>query len=373
MNLKQRLRAAATALLTTSLLAATAAAQTVPVTASREESTVTSATEILNEALSTPGKGIPASMLRNAHGVVIVPNLIKAGFVIGGRHGRGVVLVKDTNGVWQAPQFLTMTGGSVGFQAGVAANDIILIFRSRRSIENLMTGKFTIGVDAAAAAGPVGRRVDVGTDARLTAELFSYSRSRGLFAGASIDGAVIQMDSAATNAFYASGTIPPSAAKLTTTLMQFSGASGAVVGTGNPAVARVQPQPQPGVQPRPGVQPIPMVNPRPSDNLLQRNELAKSWRSLQKLLDAKWQEYLALPAEVFGDGAQGPSTASLELTLARFDTVMQDPRYAVLHDRPEFQNTYNLLKTYLTSRTQVRASQLPLPSPPNATHTNRRY
>ena len=166
--------------------------------------TVNQSEQVLAELVAIPGKQIPAKLLNEAQGVAIIPRVIKIGFVAGGRRGHGVVLVRDAEGAWGLPRFITLTGGSVGWQAGVSGTDVVLVFRTRRSVENLLKGKFTIGVDAAAAAGPVGRNAAAATDATLQAEILSYSRSRGLFLGASIDGSAIELDGAANAAYYQS-------------------------------------------------------------------------------------------------------------------------------------------------------------------------
>lgn len=155
--------------------------------------TLEHAEEVLDELSKIPLKGIPAKMLADAHGVAIIPRVIKAGFVVGGRGGHGVVLAKDKDGNWSDPVFVDLGGASVGFQAGVESTDVVLVFRSRKSLDRLLEGKgkLTLGADASVAAGPVGRMAAAATDARLEAEIVSYSRSRGLFAGVSLDGAAI--------------------------------------------------------------------------------------------------------------------------------------------------------------------------------------
>ena len=181
-------------------------------------------------------------MLTRAQGVVIVPNMVKLGFVVGGRHGKGVMVVRDKNGVWRPPQFITMTGGSVGWQAGVQSSDIVMVFNTQRSVAGLLSGKFTVGVDASAAAGPVGRQASAATDLKLQAEVFSYSRSRGLFVGASFDGSMLQIDNAANQAYYAAaglnpdGTapranmpLPQGASRLLATLTSYADAGSATV------------------------------------------------------------------------------------------------------------------------------------------------
>lgn len=169
---------------------------------SKETEVVRNAVEVLEEISAIPEKGIPPTLLQNAHGIAVVPGVIKVGFVVGGRHGRGVVLVRDDRGGWSNPVFVSLTGGSVGWQIGAQSTDVILVFKSGKSIDGIMKGKFTVGADAAVAAGPVGRSASASTDAQLKAEIYSYSRSRGLFAGVSVEGAALQIDNEANEAFY---------------------------------------------------------------------------------------------------------------------------------------------------------------------------
>ena len=168
----------------------------------RETVIVDDSRDVLNEIMAIPASGIPASLLANAQGIVIIPDLVKGGFVLGVRHGRGIVMVRDERGFWRPPSFVTLTGGSVGWQIGLQVTDIVLVFKTRSSVQGLLRGKFTIGADAAAAAGPVGREAAAATDTQLLAEIFTWSRSRGLFAGVSLDGSALQIDQAANAAFY---------------------------------------------------------------------------------------------------------------------------------------------------------------------------
>jgi lipid-binding SYLF domain-containing protein len=165
--------------------------------------TLKSSVDVLDELAAIPIKSIPPALLADAQGVAIIPHVVKAGFIFGGRGGHGVILVRDKNGVWSDPTFVNLGGASVGFQAGVEATDVVLVFRTRKSVDRLMEGKhkITLGVDATIAAGPVGRQAAAATDARLEAEIVSYSRSRGLFAGVAFDGAAIYADNG-TNAAY---------------------------------------------------------------------------------------------------------------------------------------------------------------------------
>ena len=168
----------------------------------KETKVVRNAVEVLEDISAIPEKGIPPTLLQNAYGITVVPGVIKIGFVVGGRHGRGVVLVRDDRGGWSNPVFISLTGGSVGWQIGAQSTDVILVFKSMKSIDGIMKGKFTLGADAAIAAGPVGRRAEAATDAQFKAEIYSYSRSRGLFAGVSVEGAALQIDDEANADFY---------------------------------------------------------------------------------------------------------------------------------------------------------------------------
>ena len=171
----------------------------------RETVVVNDSTAVFDELASIPEQGIPKGLLQDAQGFAIVPGLIKAGFLVGGRYGRGVVVVRDqTTGCWSNPIFVTVAGGSFGFQAGAQATDLVLVFRNRRSVDGFLKGrgKFTLGADASVAAGPVGRQAEAGTDIRLESEILSYSRSRGLFAGISLEGAALSHDSRANIAYY---------------------------------------------------------------------------------------------------------------------------------------------------------------------------
>lgn len=163
------------------------------------------AVEVLDQTVSIPESGIPPVLLGNAEGIAIIPGVIKAGFILGGRYGKGILVIREKDGSWSNPVFITITGGSIGWQIGVESIDIILVFKSSRSIEGIMKGKFTLGADASVAAGPVGRQASASTDVLLKSEIYSYSRSRGLFAGLAVDGAGIQINHDANEAFYGTG------------------------------------------------------------------------------------------------------------------------------------------------------------------------
>lgn len=173
-----------------------------PATGAEPVEKVRAAADVLEQIMAIPEQSIPPQLLGGAHAVAIVPDVIKAGFVVGGRHGRGILLVRQEGGGWSDPVFISLTGGSIGWQIGAQSTDLILVFKTPRSVEGILRGKFTLGADAAIAAGPVGRRVEGATDAELKAEILSYSRSRGLFAGISLEGAVLQVDEAAVDRYY---------------------------------------------------------------------------------------------------------------------------------------------------------------------------
>ena len=162
--------------------------------------TLADASTVLDELAAIPLKGIPPALLKDAHGVAIIPRVIKAGLVVAGRGGHGVVLTKDATGVWGEPTFINFGGGSVGFQVGVSATDVVLVFREKKSLDRLLEGKakFKLGGDVAVAAGPVGRTLEGATDGKLQAEIYSYSRSKGLFAGVSVEGAILHADAGDT-------------------------------------------------------------------------------------------------------------------------------------------------------------------------------
>ncbi|HUD42891.1 MAG TPA: lipid-binding SYLF domain-containing protein [Dokdonella sp.] len=171
----------------------------------KENERAANAVRVLQEVMQAPDKAIPRDLLHNAYAVAVIPDVIKAGFVLGGRHGSGLLSIKSADGTWSNPSYISMTGGSVGFQAGVSSTDVILVFRNQRGVESIVHGKFTIGADASAAAGPVGRTAQASTDAQLKAEIYSYSRARGLFAGVALDGSALTIDNKANQAVYGNG------------------------------------------------------------------------------------------------------------------------------------------------------------------------
>lgn len=311
----------------------------------REVVTVSTAANVLDEIMSVSARAIPVSLLANAQALVIIPDLLKGGFIVGVRHGHGVVVVRDEAGAWKPPSFVELTGGSVGWQAGIQATDVILVFKTKKSVEGLLNGKFTIGAGVSAAAGPVGREASAATDARLKAEILSYSRSRGLFAGVALDGSSIQIDSNANALYYqlAGGNaaqprqIPASAERLLQTIARYT------------ATEQFQ-----------GEAAVPAPTDEQAAFAAVGRRLAEASRRLSGLLDDTWKRYLVLPVEVY-EGRQ-PSAESLTAAVGRFANVAQNPTYGSLVQRPEFQDTFGLLQHY--SNMLSSSQTLALPPPP---------
>ncbi len=317
-----------------------------------EEQVVQAAAVVLNEAMNSPLSEIPQAMLANANGVAIVPNVIKGSFIVGARRGRGLLFVREPDGLWHAPVFITLTGGNIGWQVGVQSSDIVLVFKTERSVQGILSGKLTLGADASAAAGPVGRQAAVATDGQLQAEIYTYSRSRGLFAGVSIDGSVVQVDQFSTGAYYRSAGpgqsifVPPAAERLTQTIAMYAN-SMPVQNTPETAPSRhTELAQQFGA----------------SEAEVLRTQLVQLAPELYELLDPQWKEYLALPASFFLSG--NPTTPQeLQTTIEHFSAVATDPRFRGLAERPEFQSVYGLLRHYQQSITAASPA-LRLPPPP---------
>jgi hypothetical protein len=260
------------------------------------------------------------------------------------------VIVRDSSTNWQLPQFIAITGGSIGWQVGIQATDLVLVFKTKRSVKGLLTGKFTIGADAAVAAGPLGREASAATDTALQAEIYSYSRSRGIFGGVTLDGSVLQIDRNATENYYRST---------------------AAVSPGQPVLLpasslRLIEELNKHVTPRTNIsvdQPLTSEQPATatrSDLAASRQRLAAASQRLGMLVDEQWRGYLALPAEVYG-GDLPPSAAALEQALRRFQTVAANPNYAALTSQAEFRETLALLEQLLKSTPRPA---IVLPPPP---------
>lgn len=168
---------------------------------SKLDERLTSAQSVVNEIMATPDKGIPQSILASASCVVVVPSYKKAAFVVGGQYGQGVATCRTPRG-WSAPVFVQLAGGSFGFQIGGQSTDLVLVAMNQNGLQDMLKNKFKLGADAAAAAGPVGRNAQAGTDWKLNAEFLSYSRSKGLFAGINLDGTVLSQNQDDTRTMY---------------------------------------------------------------------------------------------------------------------------------------------------------------------------
>jgi lipid-binding SYLF domain-containing protein len=170
---------------------------------SEEADRVKESITVFTEIMSAPDKAIPNAILAKAEGVAVFPGTIKGGFIIGAQHGRGILSARSPlAGGWSAPAFMSVTGGSIGAQIGAQAVDIVLIVMNRRGLESLVGNEFKIGADASVAVGPIGRDASAATDAQLRAEILSYSRARGLFAGVNLNGAAIRVDKDANRRFH---------------------------------------------------------------------------------------------------------------------------------------------------------------------------
>jgi lipid-binding SYLF domain-containing protein len=334
--------------LTALSLSAKAHAQ-VLVQANPAEVVVINATNVFAQAMVMPQNEIPRSMLAQAQAVAIVPGMVRGAFVVGVQHGRGVLVVRDGQGTWQPPRMIQVTGGSIGYQIGVQATDLVLVFRTPQSVANLLRGTMKIGVDASAAAGPVGRQTSAATDIGLQAEILSYSRARGAFVGVSIDGSVISLDPAAEALYYQPpGAIPASTAQLLQTLTAYSAVAPAAVGV-------------PAAPPGASGSWMP-AGQRSGDLEATRQQLDRASRQLAANLDENWKRYLALPPEIYTPN-QIPNPQTLEQAVSRYEDVARRPEYVALQSRPEFQDALRSLRRLREVRTATNTS-LDLPPPP---------
>ncbi len=169
----------------------------------REDSVarLNSSVDVINAIMATPDKGIPEEVLNDAKCILVVPNMIKGGFVFGGKHGRGVASCRTAEG-WSAPAFISVGGGSAGFQIGLEGVDLVMLVMNDKGLQQLLSSKFELTGEGSVAAGPVGRHASAGTDWKMTTEVLTYSRSKGVFAGLTLEGAVVEQDNDSTRAIY---------------------------------------------------------------------------------------------------------------------------------------------------------------------------
>jgi lipid-binding SYLF domain-containing protein len=344
---------------------------------------VVDATNVLSQSVAMPS-GLPQSMLVGAQGVAIVPNMVRGAFVIGVQHGRGVLVTRGPGGAWQPPRMIQITGGSVGYQIGVQSTDLILIFRTPQSVANVLRGTLKVGVDASAAAGPVGRQASASTDLPLQAEILSYSRARGAFLGVSIDGSSISLDPAADASFYQPpGTMPASATQLVQLLARLASGGPQAVAPPTQQVVAVVPNaansgptsPPPSAPGAPASAPPSappsqaaivgpaIVAPDPVNPVeAARQQLDAVSRQLAAGLDDKWREFLALPPEIYIPN-HTPSQEALEQAISRYETISEDPKFSALTNQPAFQETLKGLWR-LGELQQGTQEKLRLPPPP---------
>ncbi len=320
---------------------------------STEAGVVNEAAVVLQELTSGTVTAIPETLLASAEAIAIVPHFIRGAFVVGIGGGRGVLVQRDLNRQWRAPEFINLFGGSVGWQVGVQATDLVLVFRSAKSLQNIARGKITLGVDASAAAGPVGRTAGAATDGVLQAEILTYSRSRGLYAGVSLGGSSLQLDFPATQRYYQitptnPGAVPPSAIALVNEL--------------NTLANRISPE---AIEPlRPGnvaSRPLSVDTTALEKRALAIGKIAASIASLQPKVDAQWQEYLVLPASWKSPATVTPQ--DIHAVLVRYERVATNPQFSALSGQPEFIETLRLLRQLATDANTDQ--QLNLPPPPS--------
>lgn len=257
------------------LVISAAVASGAAVAQEREEARLLLATQTIEELSAMPDQNIPDWLLVRAHGIAVIPGVIKVGLGLGGRGGKGVLVVRNDRGGWTNPVFVRLAGGSFGWQAGVQQADVVLVFTSRDGIDGITDGKLTLGADASVAAGPVGRSTSAATDPNFQAEVYSYSRTRGLFAGLALDAAAITIDRKANAAYYAKRDVtaseifapeapepPPSGRRFLNALENST--RSAAGSSGSPATpAQTPTEAQPAEQPAPGVKTFPMEDPNP--------------------------------------------------------------------------------------------------------------
>jgi lipid-binding SYLF domain-containing protein len=303
---------------------------------------------VLADLMAIPARQIPQHLLAGATGVAVIPDVTKIGFIAGVRRGHGVVLVRDAEGEWSLPQFITLTGGSVGWQAGIQGTDVVLVFKTRKGVEGLMKGKFTIGADASVSAGPIGRDAEAATDTTLKSEIYSYSRSRGLFLGVSIDGSALEIDQFAHAEYYGSPTaelprrLPESAAQFRQFLVELTQAN--LAAPAAPAGAAAPPA----------------TSVRKLDAL--RQSLVHHAGQLHAILSPAWRQFLAVPKELLDPAAQ-PNLEALRALEQRFTKIGSTPSYKGLSEHPEFQATHELLREYIHALSSSGPT-LHIPPPP---------
>lgn len=321
----------------------------------RPSRTVETGIAVLRANTSVPAKAIPQALLRDAEAVAVIPDMLKVGFVVAGRRGHGFVVVRGEDGTWGNPIFVVFTGGSVGWQAGLQATDVVLVFTNQRSLKRVLEGggKLTLGADVGVAAGPIGRQAAAATDDELKGEIFSYSRSRGLFAGIAIDGSVLEVDDEANDLFYGRAGVQPGEI-LTGQAIQVPPAADKLRGE----LAVLAPTER--VAPPENLHEAVPVSPE----ILTRREVVTAWNRFSERLDQQWRVYFALPAEVFQDGP-APPLPSVQEVIRRFDRIAAEPQYQAVAALPHFHEMRTALAEYFNRlRAPAPAPGNTLPPPP---------
>jgi lipid-binding SYLF domain-containing protein len=249
----------------------------------REEGRLLTATEVLEDVGAMPDERLPATLLAHAYGIAVIPDVTKVAFIFGGRHGNGVLVTRDKlSGPWSNPCFVSLTGGSWGFQAGAQSSDIILVFTTKSGIEGIAGGKLTLGADASVATGPVGRQGSAGTDITFNSEIYTYARTRGLFGGIALDGSVLSIDRSANASAYResgitatqifAGQSPPPPATAERFLERLAEATRTTIRAADTPGAAA-----PGSAPAPGVPPAPNNAPGQPSNVPPAAEPARTY------------------------------------------------------------------------------------------------
>ena len=242
----------------------------------REQGRLLTASQVLEELRGARDQAIPDRLLERAYAIAVIPDVTKVAWFLGGRRGHGVLVVRDKDGRFSGPVFVTLTGGSFGLQWGVQSTDIVLVFTTPRGVEGINGGKVTLGADASVAAGPVGRQASAGTDVAFKAEVYSYSRNRGAFIGLALDGAAMNIDDGANGAFYnkpgvtaaeiMSGSVrssDPSALHFVQAIATSTGEERSASAAGAAAAGSAAPAAAPAGQPASGAQSFPLSDPQP--------------------------------------------------------------------------------------------------------------
>ncbi len=258
---------------TTPLLLAAWVAAAPALADTREQQTIDRSREVLTELQAIPDLRVPDWLLQRAEGIAILPEVVKAGVIFGGRGGTGVMLVRQKDGRWSNPLFIGIGAGSVGWQFGIQATDMVFVFTTRRSVEGVADGKLTLGADAAAVAGPVGRSATAATDVTLAAEVYSYSRSAGLFAGVSLEGSYLFVRKRANERFYGKRGILGSDVLAPDAPLAPAPAPALIAEVARLTTAGAAPAPRPAAAPAPaaanepagGAQTFPMADPKPGE------------------------------------------------------------------------------------------------------------